>query len=88
MNQQQNNLNTSSLSKKESNKLVLQRRHAFMHSAKQIGRELTNTCIKLEKLTECINMTFIFISNNKIYRHKSYLYQPNNKITIKNTLYL
>ena len=38
---------------KDSNKDAIQRRHAFMLTAKRIGKELTNTCVKLEKLTDC-----------------------------------
>ncbi len=38
---------------KDTNQNAIQRRHAFMLTAKRIGKDLTNTCVKLEKLTDC-----------------------------------
>ena len=57
---------------KDSNKDAIQRRHAFMLTAKRIGKELTNTCVKLEKLTDCefifrINLRKIHLLNLLFY---------------------
>jgi len=43
-----------------SSKEAIQRRNVFTRSAKTIGRELTNTCIKLEKLTELVKRKSLF----------------------------
>jgi len=51
---------------------ALQQRSQFMGYAKQIGRELTNTCVKLEKLTELARKRTLFEDKAKDIQELTY----------------
>lgn len=55
------------------NRPDLQQRHQFMMIAKKIGRDLTNTCIKLEKLTDLAKKRSLFDDKPKEIDELTYL---------------
>ena len=55
------------------NKDAIAQRHQFMLMAKKIGKELTNTCIKLEKLTDLAKKQSLFDDKPKEIEEYTYL---------------
>ncbi|CAF0957816.1 unnamed protein product [Brachionus calyciflorus] len=58
---------------KNKNRDALQLRHQFMMMAKKIGKELTNTCIKLEKLTDLAKKQSLFDDKPKEIQELTFL---------------
>jgi len=67
------NPNGSNAASKQANKLAINQRHQFMLMAKKIGKELTNTCIKLEKLTDLAKKQSLFDDRPKEIQELTYL---------------
>jgi len=64
---------TGTVSPKGKNSTALQQRSQFMIYAKKIGRDLTNTCIKLEKLTDLAKKRTLFDDKPKEIQELTYL---------------
>ncbi|RNA22996.1 syntaxin-5 [Brachionus plicatilis] len=68
-----NNRPVSAVSKSSRDRDAINLKHQFMLMAKKIGKELTNTCIKLEKLTDLTKKQSLFDDRPKEIQELTYL---------------